>query len=146
VLDDRLDNWRDRMSNDRRFVVGPQRPSMANHDLEIVVSHQGPGRATMRLRGELDLAATGRLAAQLDHLRERGCRHLGVDLADLDFISASGISELLRAAHDYSIDGHLEVINPSPLCRRVLIATDHQHLLGPRPPRTGDRAGSSVTH
>lgn len=60
--------------------------------------HDDDGRVAVRLRGELDMAATLRLEPALDEvLAENGIRKLLIDLREVTFIDSTGFSALLAA-------------------------------------------------
>jgi anti-anti-sigma factor len=79
--------------------------------------------ATVLLDGELDLASGGPLRARLAELAHEDppLRQVVVDLAQLDFVDASGIA-VLMAAHKALArqGGELVLLRPSRLVRRVL--------------------------
>jgi anti-sigma B factor antagonist len=86
--------------------------------------------------GELDMCTLEQLRAVLDQLRRTGHHHVMLDLAGLDFLSATGISVIAEhLALTTRVGGSLALSNPSPPIRRVLILTDHHHLITDSTPR-----------
>jgi anti-sigma B factor antagonist len=76
------------------------------------------------LNGELDVAAIEVLREALDCELARGARRVVVDLADLEFIDAAGIAELMagcRRTTDHR--GQFCIRLPQPPVRRVLAIT-----------------------
>jgi anti-anti-sigma factor len=86
--------------------------------IEESVGRDGSVRLT--LRGELDLATAGQLAARLEGLQNAPGR-VRLDLSQLAFIDSSGIGVIvaaIRADRDLEIEDQLE-----PSVRRVLQVT-----------------------
>jgi anti-anti-sigma factor len=78
----------------------------------------------VQLRGELDLATAPDLDRLLDQLRRDGHRQVTLDLSGLEFLSAAGLSVLLRADHALrAAGGQLVLTRPTRLARRVLAIT-----------------------
>lgn len=98
-----------------------------------------PGQVTVTVRGELDLAAAPTLATALDGMAEPDIRSAVVELADLTFIDARGVTALLdgrRRAADAGIALHAR--NATGLVGRVLAITGGDTVLRPvanQPPR-----------
>ena len=87
--------------------------------------HDADGALRVTLMGELDLAVSDGLTAQLDRLR-RSERRVRLDLSELDFIDCCGINGILRAlAEARRLHWDLEV-DPlvSPGVRRITSLED----------------------
>jgi anti-sigma B factor antagonist len=69
-------------------------------DIEVLL---GPGRAIVRLHGELDLAGRARLGAAI---ADCGKRDVVVDVARLTFLDCSGYTALEDAAAALAAHGH----------------------------------------
>jgi anti-anti-sigma factor len=69
-----------------------------------VIELRESARVRLRVRGELDLATADVLADRLRDLRDRNATVL-LDLDELEFIDASGLRVILRAASDARRDG-----------------------------------------
>jgi anti-anti-sigma factor len=83
-----------------------------------------PERCEARLRGDLDLATADGLRATLDGLRAEGHRTVVVDLAELRFLSAVGLTVLAEAQHELrAVGGALVLARPTPIARRMLQIT-----------------------
>ena len=83
-------------------------------------SGESRGYAVVALRGELDLLDAGAVAAALGAVAAREPRII-VDLAELEFIDASGIAALSRGRrHARNAGGDLLLAAPQGLVRRVL--------------------------
>ena len=89
----------------------------------VTVSKDGD-RATLELRGELDMAGTDRLRVALEQAEEPPSGLLVLDLSKLDFIDSTGLEVLLRAARRAHDSGRrLIVARPSRYVRRLLEMT-----------------------
>jgi anti-sigma B factor antagonist len=90
---------------------------MLDMDLE---SGECGGYAVVALRGELDLMDAPAVAAGLEAVAAREPRII-VDLAELEFIDASGIAALVRGRrHARNAGGDVLLAAPHRLVRRVL--------------------------
>jgi anti-anti-sigma factor len=89
----------------------------------VTVSKDGD-RATLELRGELDMSGTDRLRVALEQAEEPPSGLLVLDLSKLDFIDSTGLEVLLRAARRAHDSGRrLIVARPSRYVRRLLEMT-----------------------
>jgi anti-anti-sigma factor len=88
---------------------------MADLDFDLTVSPDPQGGRRLTLRGELDLATTGRLEAAL---AEAG-RPVLLDLSGLTFMDSTGVRVLLEAAD--LAGGGLRIIPPVDGDARVTI-------------------------
>jgi anti-anti-sigma factor len=89
----------------------------------VTVSKDGE-RATLELRGELDMSGTDRLQVALEQAEEPPSGLLVLDLSKLDFIDSTGLEVLLRAARRAHDSGRrLIVARPSRYVRRLLEMT-----------------------
>jgi anti-anti-sigma factor len=80
-----------------------------------------PGDSTVRLQGELDLAAAEPLERTLVAAMARCDGELRVDLVDVTYLDSSAIRTLLRVYELASDDGkRLRVCGASGVSRRVL--------------------------
>jgi anti-sigma B factor antagonist len=81
-------------------------------EFEITGSMEGT-RATLTLRGELDMGTLGRLAEKLAEQLDGGATEVTIDLRELDFMDSCGL-RLLIDLHDRSQrDGwQLKLISP----------------------------------
>jgi anti-sigma B factor antagonist len=99
--------------SERRNIVPPGFETVARHDGESL---------EVALVGELDMAATFKLEAEVERLLARdGLRRLVLDLADLSFVDSAGLGALL-AIRDRAQGLGIEMIlmNPSDPVRRIL--------------------------
>ncbi|MFL5841495.1 MAG: STAS domain-containing protein [Thermoleophilaceae bacterium] len=89
----------------------------------VTVSRDGD-RATVELRGELDLSGTDRLRSAIEQAEEPPTGLLVLDLSKLDFIDSTGLEVVLRAARRAHDSGRrLIVARPSRYVRRLLEMT-----------------------
>jgi len=74
----------------------------------------------VRVSGEIDLAGAPAFRDVIDLAFERGSR-LVVEMSDVDFINAAGVSVLVwAAARARELLGRFAVRRPSPIVRKVL--------------------------
>ena len=78
------------------------------------------GSATLRIRGEVDLANVTSLRTAVEELLTQNPSRLIFELAELSFVDSSGLALLVEAA-ERSDD--VEVRNPSALVRRIIEGT-----------------------
>jgi anti-anti-sigma factor len=63
--------------------------------LTIEVARLAPGRARLRLTGELDFDTAPALVDAADELRREGCHELEIDLGGVGLCDSSGLSALV---------------------------------------------------
>jgi anti-sigma B factor antagonist len=81
-------------------------------------------RATVALRGELDLSGVDRARRAIEQAESGEASLLVLDLSQLDFIDSTGLEVLLRAARRAHDTGRrLIVARPSTYVRRLLELT-----------------------
>ncbi|MGH3915069.1 MAG: STAS domain-containing protein [Pseudonocardiaceae bacterium] len=88
----------------------------------------------VQLHGELDLYTTPGLERFLDELRREGHRHITLDLSELQFLSAAGLSMFVRV--DQALDavgGRLVLTQPTRITRRILAITGLDAILTIQP-------------
>ena len=83
------------------------------------------GTTTLRLHGELDMAASPKLTGVLHELQHGGAQEIVVDLRGLSFLDSMGLSALL-GAYVAGQDGHRKVsfIRGGPSVQRVFAVTE----------------------
>jgi anti-anti-sigma factor len=97
--------------------------SPAWQPFSFTVSTNGD-RATVALRGELDLSGVDRAREAIEQAETGECPLLVLDLSELDFIDSTGLEVLLRAAQRAHESGRrLIVQRPSRYVRRLLEMT-----------------------
>jgi anti-anti-sigma factor len=74
----------------------------------------------IRLRGELDLATSSRVEAELKRVEATDVRTIVVDLSDLTFINSSGVHLLVDAEVRSRASNRLTLLRGSPAVQRVL--------------------------
>ncbi|MEJ3651926.1 STAS domain-containing protein [Actinomycetes bacterium KLBMP 9759] len=64
----------------------------------ITITHPRPALSLVGVGGEIDMAATPQLDVRLDdELHDERCRSLILDMSEVTFLDAHGISSMLRA-------------------------------------------------
>ena len=83
-----------------------------------------PGGYTIRLVGELDCSSAGQLLESVGSITVDGRREVVLDVADLTFCDAAGLSAILRVDRFVAAaSGHLSVRDASRQMRRLLALT-----------------------
>ncbi|HVV30460.1 MAG TPA: STAS domain-containing protein [Mycobacteriales bacterium] len=91
-----------------------------------------PGRGTVRVEGELDIATVDRLTKVLEDQLARGCRHVALDVSALRFCGATGLGAVIAARRRYrAAGGDLVVTGASGRMLRLLQATGLEDLQAP---------------
>ena len=95
-------------------------------------------RSRVALVGELDLASAPHLQRVLDELHQDGFQEIVLDLARLDFLSATGLEVFVHADDQLRATGGRLILNrPGPRARRVLEITGLDVVLTIRPVTSG---------
>ena len=90
-----------------------------------VTPERGPEGISLRLTGEMDIATAGSLVEMARSLSDQDVRGVRLDLAELHFIDASGLSALVQTrTHVLEHGGRLTLHGVRPLLRRMLAITD----------------------
>jgi anti-sigma B factor antagonist len=94
-----------------------------NPDVELparVVSHSGTA-ITVAVGGEIDIANAAQLRACLGDCLADGCADITLDMRELTFIDASGLSVLVYVTKLVkSRGGHLTLQRPPPIVHKLL--------------------------
>jgi len=89
-----------------------------------ITPRRNGSRVELFLGGELDVAAVPTFREVLDDQLDLGGRRVVVDLAELEFIDAAGIAELVGAGRRAErIGGAVTIRSPQPAVRRALDIT-----------------------
>jgi anti-anti-sigma factor len=97
--------------------------SPAWQPFSVLVSTDGD-KATVSLRGELDMSGVGRASEAIEQAQDSGAVLVVLDLSGLDFIDSTGLEMMLRAARYAHDNGRrLIVQRPSTYVRRLLEMT-----------------------
>lgn len=97
--------------------------SPAWQPFSVTVSLDGD-RATVALRGELDLSGVDRARQAIEQAESGNAQLLVLDMSELEFIDSTGLEVMLRAARRAHDDGRrLIVARPSRYVRRLLEMT-----------------------
>jgi anti-sigma B factor antagonist len=97
--------------------------SPAWQPFSVLVSTDGD-RATVALRGELDLSGVDRARQAIEEAEAHEAPLLVLDLSELDFIDSTGLEVVLRAARRAHDDGRrLIVQRPSRYIKRLFELT-----------------------
>lgn len=97
--------------------------SPAWQPFSVSVSSDGT-RATVYLRGELDMSGVERAREAIEQAEQQANGLLVLDLSQLEFIDSTGLEVMLRAARRArETGGRLVVQKPSTYVRRLLEMT-----------------------
>ena len=87
------------------------------------------GRVAIEVRGDLDIATAPRFAKLLNDVAGAGPTEIALDLADLTFMDASGLTAMASAAQHLPAASSLTLRSPSTLVERLLTITGLQGLI-----------------
>jgi anti-sigma B factor antagonist len=91
-------------------------------------------RSWVSLRGDLDLVSAPHLQQVLDQLCRDGYPEIVLDLSELEFLGAAGLTVFHRIdAQLRAVNGRLILHRPPPLARRMLAITRLDTVLTIRP-------------
>ena len=98
--------------------AAPPTPDAAWFDITLT---RTPGRATLRLVGELDIATTPRLNEYLSTLAQTHHGLIVIDLRQLTFLDSTGVRALVAADSYTRRDGwSLAIVKGPPQVQRIL--------------------------
>ena len=84
----------------------------------------GPGTVFLQLAGDMDVATAPHLPEIVRSLPADQPQHVRIDLADLDFLDAAGLTALLHVKEIVQArHGHLSLHRPRPVVLRILDVT-----------------------
>jgi anti-anti-sigma factor len=93
--------------------------------LSVVTRASDDGSVLLLVSGEVDVSSVQRLNDALAEALDRPVRAVVVDLANVRFFSAAGVSSLMRAhSRAAAADVRLCAANCSPIVRKVLEVVD----------------------
>ena len=102
----------------------PSRPPTVDPPSFALEVAGDPPKATVRVIGELDMLTAPRLERELELLCERGYRQVDLDIGDLTFVAAAGLTVFARSdGRLRAMPGRLRLVGPTPRCRRLLALT-----------------------
>jgi anti-anti-sigma factor len=110
-------------------------------------NRDGNNSATVRLRGELDIASAGAARRALEQL-DAGIQQIVLDLSDVTFCDAAGVGFLVAAQKQARTTGRdLVIRHPSRPVRRVLTITGELSAICPAdPPADEDPQPADLSH
>jgi anti-sigma B factor antagonist len=116
------------------LALHPSRNGM--HD--VVVREAAPRHALVMLAGEPDTSNVAQLYEVLADLTRGGVRHIGINLAELEFVDSTGLSALV-AAHmrAEALGGEMTLFSPNQDMRRLFELTGINAYFNIRPRRGG---------
>jgi stage II sporulation protein AA (anti-sigma F factor antagonist) len=94
-------------------------------EFEIRVRLSRGNRATVKLRGELDLCSVDLLVAVLENHIAAGRHHIRLDMSALSFIDCTGLRAVVDAHNTLLLQGgRLDLIRVGPPAARLLRITE----------------------
>ena len=97
--------------------------SVPSPGFAVVLDTPGPPPRIV-VRGEVDIATAGELAACMEQALELGPPVL-VDLSQVTFLDSTGLSVIVRALERYDYaEGSIQLIDPPPTVQRTLEITN----------------------
>ena len=95
-----------------------------------IETKQVHGAAVVCLGGHVTEMGADKLSSTLDALFEGGTYNLIFDLSEVDFMSSTGLGQIMRAFRACSSNGgDLKIVNPQPLVEDVFRVTKLNKLL-----------------
>lgn len=86
------------------------------------ISSQQPGTVVVQVSGKLGIPDVGRFRAEIERLLGCGCRHIELDMNDLQYIDSGGISSLIPLYQWIrERNGTLRILNPRRIIRHILV-------------------------
>ena len=106
-----------------------EQPANPALDLDVDATVDG-SKATVAIRGELDVYTAPKLRGRLHELLDEGVSEITLDLADLSFIDSSGLGVIVGALKRLrERDGNLVLRAPSRSTSKVLEITGLSRIL-----------------
>ena len=91
------------------------------------------GRATITLRGEIDIATAPDLEERATLLLRRPLDRLTLDMGDVTIVDSVGLAALVRISQRaHAVDCMISLVNVRPLVRRVMDVTGMAGVLNVR--------------
>lgn len=109
-------------------------------DLDVRSTSVAPGHVRLLVGGELDLGSAPQLHGALARALPAATQRLDLDLAEVDFVDASGLGTLMWCRQRVlSAGAACQVVAASPAVERLLRLTGTHDLLTGRSPATVGR-------
>lgn len=99
----------------------PPQVSTASQIMSVRAIATGP-RATLQVSGELDVSSAGQLTDAAAQLRDLHPGEVTIDLADVRFIDARGLSALLETRRGFEVANIRTALRGVPSCVRRLLS------------------------
>jgi anti-sigma B factor antagonist len=99
-------------------------------------------RATVELRGEIDIASAAELRECVANCVEGGCSHLTLDTSGVSFLDSTGLRILVETARRLGA-GNLILTDPPRIVRRLIEITGLEEMLPMEPPADPDGGNPS---
>ena len=132
----------------RRLPLVPQHPSAAHSAFCGVSFAEGDrdGEAIVCISGEVDLLTAPGLQTRLMACLSDRDRRMTVDISDVSFMGASGLSVLVTIAKKLRQQGgELIVLHPQPMVRRIIEVTGLESYLRLEPVPVRQATGGPST-
>jgi anti-sigma B factor antagonist len=109
--------------------------------MDVSVHH---GRATVALRGEIDVATAADLQERATGLLRRPISRLTFDMGEVSMVDSTGLGALVRISQQaHAVDCPFALINVSPFVREVLETTGLSEALNVQPTATPEQEDRS---
>ncbi|WP_328748553.1 STAS domain-containing protein [Streptomyces sp. NBC_00285] len=96
----------------------PREPTSSAQQVRV---HETDGQTVVQLFGEIDIAVTLLITAEVDAITSRPNSHVVVDLGLVDFLDCRGLGLLCRARRRVEErGGHLTLVCPDPRIRQMI--------------------------
>ncbi|SPP65118.1 STAS domain-containing protein [Nitrospira lenta] len=80
-----------------------------------------PNAVILDLNGDLTYAHRDAFKAAVEALRQKGCRHVILNMADVRFVDSSGLGLLALVSQNFKLNqGKVSMLNPQSYVREIL--------------------------
>lgn len=80
-----------------------------------------PNAVVLDLNGDLTYAHRDQFKAAVESLRQKGCRHVILNMADVRFVDSSGLGLLALASQNFKLaHGKMSMLRPQSYVREIL--------------------------
>jgi anti-anti-sigma factor len=100
--------------------------AMAMHTKERPV----PNGVVLELRGDLTYANREQFKAAVEVIRQKGCRHLILSMAEVRFVDSSGLGLLALISQNFKLSqGTVSLLKPQSYVREIMSLANIQKLI-----------------
>lgn len=87
----------------------------------LITERSVPNAVVLDLSGDLTYAHREAFKARMEALRQKGCRHVILNMADVRFVDSSGLGLLALVSQNYKLaQGRISMLRPQSYVREIL--------------------------